>query len=397
MRLSIVIPCYNCADTLREAVDLCFAQSLASDEFEIVMVDDGSTDSTRDLMASLASEHSNIRLFYHEVNRGGGAARNTGIHEAQGEIIYCLDSDNFFASNSLRPILDYFTENQVDAVAFYERRFFYGNNQRKYTSHFNKKLGLDITLEDLFTSDGGGTLLDNFFYTKASYLRTAGYPEHHGFDTQCFELRFIAAGNSVRVCSESIFYHRQNKQDDSYFQRVYKSGHFSRNYYLIYEDIIHLLSPAVRRTLIEFDIFANSKLDASNLKATLDRQFKANPAAFFIAGKEKFMHERGRNEFYESVANSSLPEDLFACSVIDYTSNRHEAALGHLTKLLQQGINSKVLYFNLLRVGLALTNTTEKARIEGEVEKLAEHLRPQRQTFSKRARLLGKLKRAFLR
>ena len=166
LQLSIIIPCYNCEKTLREAVDSCYTQELSNDEFEIVMVDDGSSDDTWTLMEQLATERPNIRLVFHEINKGGGAARNTGIKEAQGQIIYCLDSDNVFAPNSVLPMLDYLDEKKVDGVAFYERRFFFGTNLKRYNTHINISKEI-ITLIDLFNKSN--TLLDNFFFTKTSF------------------------------------------------------------------------------------------------------------------------------------------------------------------------------------------------------------------------------------
>src|SRR5680860_542870 len=137
LKLSIIIPCFNCESTLREAVDSCFQQNLKEADFEILMIDDGSEDKTRNVMELLAAEHKNVHLIFHKKNKGGGAARNTGIHNAKGEIIYCLDSDNVFAPYSVKPMLEYLVTSATDGVAFHERRFFLGNNKKKYKSHFN--------------------------------------------------------------------------------------------------------------------------------------------------------------------------------------------------------------------------------------------------------------------
>lgn len=220
--LSIIIPCYNCAGTLKEAVDSCYRQGLADDAFEVIMVDDGSHDETRSVMEALRAEHANIRLLFHSENRGGGAARNTGIKEARGEIMYCLDSDNFFAPQSVPDMLVQLETSGMDGVAFYERRFFTGANTRRYHSHYNALRPDSFRLFDIFNNSK--TLLDNFFYTKAAYQKTGGYPEHHGFDTQCFEVRFLAAGNTLAAVPNSVFWHRQAGTNKSYFVRVYESG-----------------------------------------------------------------------------------------------------------------------------------------------------------------------------
>ncbi len=263
LKLSIIIPCYNCAQTLRESVDSCYVQGLETTEFEIVMVDDGSSDGTRALMQTLATEHDNIHLMYHEQNKGGGAARNTGIRSSHGDIIYCLDSDNLFATNSVQPMLDYLQETNADGVAFYERRFFFGTHLTKYTTHINRITDRIITLLDLFNESN--TLLDNFFYTRTAYNKTAGYPEQHGFDTQCFEMRYLVAGNTVRVQPHSFFYHRQGMKERSYFERVHASGMFSVNYILMYEEMFHLFTPELQKLLISFPLFSHTRSYGENL------------------------------------------------------------------------------------------------------------------------------------
>lgn len=261
-----------------EAVQSCYAQSLPVDLFEIIMVDDGSTDDTKQVMTLLAEQHTNIRLFFHAENRGGGAARNTGIREALGELIYCLDSDNIFAPNSVIPLISFLESHGLDGVAFYERRFFFGTDTKKFTTHHNVVHGRDVTLLDLFNETN--TLLDNFLYTKASYLRTAGYPEHHGFDTQCFEMRYLSAGNKVQVCPGSFFYHRQAMQEKSYFERVHASGMFSVNFMLIYEDIFHLFTPETQQQLVVFPLFRGNKSYGENALSLLKNKVATGQPIF---------------------------------------------------------------------------------------------------------------------
>ncbi len=364
-KLSIIIPCYNCATTLREAVDSCYKQNLALEDFEIIMVDDGSTDMTHDLMTKLAAEHSNIRTISHTENRGGGAARNSGIRASAGEVIYCLDSDNFFAPQSIRALLEFLSTQNIDGAVFHDRRFFSGTNHRKFELHQNPLTGRTITLTDIFSIQGN-VLLDNFFYTRAAYLKTAGYPENHGFDTQCFELRFLAAGNRAMVCPNSIFFHRQDPGQNSYFQRVYKAGYFSRNMYLMCEDIIHLLAPTTRTLIMEFDVFQKSKLDASNLKAALDKHLIQTGTNFFTPHYETLLNTDGVANFLRSIQSSDAPEDIFTRAVLAHKNGDTGAALSHITHLLARGIDSPIIYFNLLRYTLAQIPHTRSRRCSAE-------------------------------
>ena len=94
---TVVIPVYNRADALRDAIASVLSQS--DQDFEIVVVDDGSKDEPRAVVDSF----SDARLrFLRQENRGGGAARNTGIDHARGEFIAFLDSDDTFLPHHLK-------------------------------------------------------------------------------------------------------------------------------------------------------------------------------------------------------------------------------------------------------------------------------------------------------
>ncbi|MBI1897470.1 MAG: glycosyltransferase [Acidobacteria bacterium] len=93
-RVSVVVPTYNRRQMLRDTIESLFRQTLASSEFEILIVDDGSTDDTAEMIAGLR-ERSPVPLLYHRMpeNRGVAQARNTAVRLARGRIIAFTDSD----------------------------------------------------------------------------------------------------------------------------------------------------------------------------------------------------------------------------------------------------------------------------------------------------------------
>ncbi|MBM4289032.1 MAG: glycosyltransferase family 2 protein [Deltaproteobacteria bacterium] len=90
MKLSIVIPVYNEKHTLEEIVRR--VQATPYDK-ELVIVDDASTDGSRDIIRRLAQENGNIRAFYHDRNRGKGAALRTGFGQVTGDVVIIQDAD----------------------------------------------------------------------------------------------------------------------------------------------------------------------------------------------------------------------------------------------------------------------------------------------------------------
>lgn len=113
-RVSVIIPVYNRGKLIENAVHSVLAQTYQG--FEIIIVDDGSTDDTSTLAASLAKEDQRIHYLQHDTNRGAQAARNTGIQAAKGEWIAFLDSDDQWLSNSLEVRLQLAMEMRLHVV-----------------------------------------------------------------------------------------------------------------------------------------------------------------------------------------------------------------------------------------------------------------------------------------
>ena len=95
--VSVVIPVFNRADALRDA--LCSVLEQTCQDFEIVVVDDGSVDDPEQIVDAFGDPR--IR-FIRQDNRGGGAARNTGVDRAQGSLVAFLDSDDVFLPTHLQ-------------------------------------------------------------------------------------------------------------------------------------------------------------------------------------------------------------------------------------------------------------------------------------------------------
>src|SRR4028118_1383709 len=97
-KASVVIPCYNQARFLGEAIESVLSQTYT--DFEVIVVDDGSTDDTAEVASSYAAEDARVRLVRQE-NRGLAGARNRGLAESRGEYVVFLDSDDRLAEEAL--------------------------------------------------------------------------------------------------------------------------------------------------------------------------------------------------------------------------------------------------------------------------------------------------------
>jgi len=120
MKLSVIIPVYNEVESIREIVRRVQKVRLAN---EIVIVDDGSTDGTRDLLAELDGRRS-VRVIFHEQNQGKGSAVRTGISNASGDVLLIQDADLEYDPQDYPSLLKPITEGVADVV--YGSRFLGG-------------------------------------------------------------------------------------------------------------------------------------------------------------------------------------------------------------------------------------------------------------------------------
>lgn len=111
-KLSIIIPIFNTGPHLPRCLDCILSQSFT--DFELLLVDDGSTDNAGAICDEYAQKDARIKVFHRE-NGGISTARNTGLDNAQGEWIYLIDSDDELIPNGLQTLVDCISED-VDVV-----------------------------------------------------------------------------------------------------------------------------------------------------------------------------------------------------------------------------------------------------------------------------------------
>ena len=118
INLSIIIPIYNVERYIAQCLDSVFNQDIPEEEFEVICVNDGSPDNSREIVIEYQKRHKNLILIEHEHNKKLGAARNTGRAIARGKYIWNVDSDDYIADNCLKSILDQCESNELDILMF---------------------------------------------------------------------------------------------------------------------------------------------------------------------------------------------------------------------------------------------------------------------------------------
>lgn len=115
--LSYIIPLYNTEAYIVRCLRSIIAQDLPEGGYEVIVVDDGSTDGGRELVEALAAEHPQVRLLS-QTNAGVSAARNKALDAARGRFVQFVDSDDYLAEGMMQPLLQRAIDESLDVLVF---------------------------------------------------------------------------------------------------------------------------------------------------------------------------------------------------------------------------------------------------------------------------------------
>lgn len=201
--VSVIIPTYNRGGYLKEAIESVLNQTIH--DLEIIVIDDGSTDNTREIVGFYGNK---VKYFYQE-NKERGAARNNGIVRAKGEYIALLDSDDVWLANHLELCLKVLNNN-VDAGVAYSRSYLI-NKDGKIVSRLKLGYFNGLILEDIvsnFTSGGcnaSSCLIKKYVFDEAGYFNEDRELASSGEDWETFVrmaacTKFVSTGKyTVKV------------------------------------------------------------------------------------------------------------------------------------------------------------------------------------------------------
>lgn len=252
-KASIIVPCYNQATYLPQTLDSVIAQTY--DDWECIVVNDGSSDNTEEVVGRYCKKDERIKYIY-QPNSGVSIARNTGIAHAIGDYILPLDGDDLIASNYIDNAVAYFREHPLCKVVYCRvRKFGLDNYEWKLGKYDYDRL---LWQNCLFCSA---------VYKREDYLRTSGYNPNmvNGWEDWDFWLSLLHRDDEVHQLDDVLFFYRTKKHSRDVSAKEWKSNLFRQ----VYENHKDLYADLEGR---ELELYAEMKyreLDVHDIRQSL--------------------------------------------------------------------------------------------------------------------------------
>ena len=208
MKYSVIIPVYN----VEKYIDRCLKSIISQnyDDLEIIVVDNGSTDSSGSICDTYANEHSNISV-YHIENHGVGSARNFGLSKARGEFIYFVDSDDYLVGNLFAEFEDKLTPD-LDLLVFsyynsFEQEMTEKNRTKKilpYNGSYDK-YDFSKIFKDLFLSDMLYTVWNKIYRREFLLENNFSFEQYELGEDVRFNLDVYREVNKIYLSQDSYY------------------------------------------------------------------------------------------------------------------------------------------------------------------------------------------------
>ncbi len=278
--ISIVLPVYNGARYLSESIDSMLSQTYK--EFELILIDDGSTDESLDMMQSYESRDSRVRLITQQ-NMGVAKTLNRGVNCAQGDYIARMDADDICVEDRLSLQLDYIRKNSFDMIGSAIR--FFGKSEdkilnmrifiRKYFIPRNCPLDNASLKASILTN--GRYIAHPTLLARTSLLRKVLYPEVIAEDIACWAKMSVSLDVRIGSMPNILLYHRihDDQVTRSWVCKYGRKGVESMAVSSVYSEIQQKIPSISREMLVAFfQLARRNNLDKEQYSLAVDYLFE---------------------------------------------------------------------------------------------------------------------------
>lgn len=264
IKVSVIVPIYNVKNYLNRQIESIKAQTMS--DWELILVDDASTDDVRELLEDYASKDSRIRYVCHQKNAGVAAARYTGLKESCGEYVCFFDGDDWVDSNTLEETFALAKQKDADIVCFSYHKESVGKDS---IYHFKQKgickFSGEHALNELHTRrniqpHAWNKLYKRQLFEERMFTKDKLLGEDYGMIVDLLEK------SSVIVQTDMPYYHyilRKGSTLDNGFGDFYKNGFY---FYERYEDTLISKYPQYQNNIRRYHLIEQMAIVVSMFK-----------------------------------------------------------------------------------------------------------------------------------
>lgn len=210
-QLSIISPVYNVYSYLERCV--CSILNQSYNDFELILIDDGSTDGSSTLCDEWAAKDCRVKVF-HQKNSGVSSARNKGLEEAKGQYLTFVDSDDFIAPDTYQINMDYLLEHQeIDIIQFPYCHYI---NENEISNYHKPSSTLLVGAEQIFKNWWSGSPLEYVSWNKiykCNLWDDVRFRVGHTSEDTCLVAEFVKRARSVFISEEGLYYYQRARKD----------------------------------------------------------------------------------------------------------------------------------------------------------------------------------------
>ena len=220
--LSVIVPVYNCEKYLAECLDSIIAQTYT--DIEIICVNDGSKDSSLDILNQYAQKDSRI-IIVNKENGGLSSARNAGLKEAKGEYVAFVDGDDVLAPETYEQALQ--DIENVDVVCFGIKVFGVGCADRRQVDNEYYKIKfsgiVDVSKSVLFSTDVSSC--NKLFKMDIIKKYKITYPEGLRYEDACFYWKYMSFVKKIKYINKYFYFYRRH--NESIMANTFKGSEYA--------------------------------------------------------------------------------------------------------------------------------------------------------------------------
>lgn len=377
VKISVVIPIYNCEEYLEESIRSILNQTFK--DIEIVCVDDGSTDNSLDILNKLASDDSRLKVFSQE-NQGSSFARNNALRKVSGDYVYFFDADDYLVEDALEKVYANAIINDSDIVFFkYDQ---YRDNK------FFKHLGLDI--EEQFPNvDFNDFTFDCYDYRIRAFrgpfapwfkLYKRDFLDRYSFEFPVnlnhndvpFHVKTFLKASKISLVPEYLYHYRLDNPNSISNTRL-------KNFKDIFS-IIQIVDDFLR----DEGLFEEFKKEFGYFKINrITYEISGRPNEYFLIAKEQLSEIDLENELLSKNVSFKAKTILNSNSIEEYNSKIEVHRLTNKNKRLSDNYNALKEQNESLKKDLSKTKKKNKEMLSSNSWKITKPLRSFSQLFRK--------------